>query len=556
MSKVLKALLFPVILLTAWPVVAAPRSPVDRLLDEVIQRERDFVTRIRHFTPLLETYIQEIPEGGAESVADVRDHYFLGRLDLDKDVEYTPLVTHSEPHKRSGMLFFKKRSVAFVPTGFAQMIFIDSGGFNRTNYEFEYIRREFLGEVRCFVFDVVPTNKERTGQFIGRIWVEDHNYNVVRFNGTYTGSSPDKLYFHFDSWRMNITPGEWVPAFIYTEESNPLDDSLPVPRFKAQSRLWSYRPARENRLEELTNILIETDSGIRDQSQARDVSPLKSQRLWEHQAEENVVERLETGGLLAPYGEVNEVIDTVVNNLVVTNDLAVNPHCRVLLTTPLETFSFGNTIVISRGLIDVLPDEASLAMVLAGELAHIALGHRTNTQFAFNDETMLTDQELLENFRFSRSEAEIAEANRKAAEILQNSPYKEKLGNAGLFLRALGERAPQFPSLISANFGNQLASGGNVERLSELAISAPKLEDDRLDQIAALPLGSRVRLDPWTNRIEMIKAEPVALTTARDKLPFEITPYLMRLERKKSPGQNDMLVAEHGADTEAKEGSQ
>ena len=88
---------------------------------------------------------------------------------------------------------------------------------------------------------------------------------------------------------------------------------------------------------------------------------------------------------------MDEVLNTVVSNLIVSAKLDVEAHCRVLLTTPFETFAIGHTIVISRGLIDVLPDEASLALALASELAHIALGHRTPTQFAFNNQTMLSD---------------------------------------------------------------------------------------------------------------------------------------------------------------------
>jgi Zn-dependent protease with chaperone function len=80
--------------------------------------------------------------------------------------------------------------------------------------------------------------------------------------------------------------------------------------------------------------------------------------------------RLERGGLLAPAGELDGVLTTVVNNLVVTNNLAIEPEirCRILLTTPLEVFAIGNTIVISRGMLDVLPDEGTLAMALSGEV--------------------------------------------------------------------------------------------------------------------------------------------------------------------------------------------
>jgi hypothetical protein len=234
---------------------------------------------------------------------------------------------------------------------------------------------------------------------------------------------------------------------------------------------------------------------------------------------------------LAPAGPVDEILNTVVNNLIVTNSLGVDAKCRVLLTTPLETFSVGQTIVISRGLIDVLPDEASLAMVLATELAHIALGHRTDTHFAFSDQTMLGEGELLRNLQLTRPEPEIAAAGAKAVELISKSPYKANLANAGLFMKALDSRAAQLPSLIRANLGNQLASATNRARLGALAEQAPAPDQEKLEQIVALPLGSRVHLDPWTNEIALAKAKAVPLISARDKLPFEITPFMIYLSR-------------------------
>ncbi len=127
---------------------------------------------------------------------------------------------------------------------------------------------------------------------------------------------------------------------------------------------------------------------MKDQSDtAHDTSPVGALRGWERQAENNVIERLEKAGLVAPDGEVNRVLETVVNNLEVTNNLDIQPEVRVrvMVTAPLESFTIGHTIVVSRGLVDVLPDEASLAMVLSHELAHIALGHRLDTRYAFND---------------------------------------------------------------------------------------------------------------------------------------------------------------------------
>ena len=151
------------------------------------------------------------------------------------------------------------------------------------------------------------------------------------------------------------------------------------------------------------------------------------------QAEVNVLERLQRTGLLAPPGEVDQVLETVVNNIEVTNNLDIQPeiHCRVMLTGTLESFSIGHTIVLSRGLIDVLPDEASLATMLAQELAQIIVTKPSTDQWGFNDTTNVSTVEALNHFSFRDTPADIAAANAKAVELLKNSPYKDKLGPAG-----------------------------------------------------------------------------------------------------------------------------
>jgi hypothetical protein len=519
--------------LLAVPAGAQEAAALKRLLDRIIKQEQSFVQQLKSRTPLLESYIQETLERPDAETAQ-RDHYFLGRLNLTSGISYTPLVARSDAQKRSRNWALRRTGVAFEPAGFAQMIFVDATTFNTDTYEFEYVRREFLGEVRSIVFDVRPTSEKRSGKFIGRIWVEDRDFNIVRFNGTYTKARGSDLYFHFDSWRIDVGGGRWIPAFIYIEETADPETNGGV-TFKAQTRIWGYNSGRAARVDELTNLLVEMSTPVKQADAPSDVSPLESQRSWERQAEENVIERLEKSGLIAPASDVDNVLNTVVNNLIATNELNVEARCRVLLTTPLETFAIGRTIVISRGLIDVLPDEASLAMVLSDELAHVALGHRTNTQFAFHDQTMVSDEELLQRFRLSRSQEEIISAGKKAVEILAKSPYKEKLSNAGLFLKALASKAPRFPNLIRANLGNQLADGSTLMRMGTLAQDAPILDELKLEQIPALPLGSRIKLDPWTDAISLMRAKPVSLLSAREKLSFEVAPLSPHLTRFAEP---------------------
>jgi hypothetical protein len=116
-------------------------------------------------------------------------------------------------------------------------------------------------------------------------------------------------------------------------------------------------------------------------------------------------------------------------------------------------------------------------------------------------------------------------------ELLKNSPYAQKLDNVGLFLKALQQRAGSLNALLTTHLGNPLATNGTVNRLSGLATQGPALDNTKLDQIAALPLGGRVKINPWNDKAEMVKTAPVAITSARDKMPFEVTPFFPRLIR-------------------------
>lgn len=508
------------------PSFGQEQDQVGRIVDRIVEGEREFLARIKTVEPYLETYIQEFEPRENGSLL-VQDHYMLGKLDLSKGVTEASVALSAGFQKRAR----GKRTIRFLPAGWAQMTIPDAFEFNRSAYTFEYARREFLGEVRCLVFNVAPQNPKAAGKFIGTIWVEDQDYRIVRFNGTYTRSKSSALFFHFDSWRVNVAPDFWAPAFVYVEEAAPTGKEETLPRFKAQTRIWGYNPVRNSSIDELSSIQVESQAKVLDKSGSMDVTPVEGQRLWEKTAEQNVLLRLEKGSLLAPKGEVDEVLNTVVNNLIATNGLNLDVSCRVLLTTPFETFSIGHTIVISRGLLDVLPDEGSLAMVLAEELAHIALGHRTATSYAFGDQTMFSDTDLLQRLNLARSPQEIAAAASKAIDLLSNSPYKTKLATAGLFLKLINSRVPALQWLVKANLGNQFASEVNIQKLAELANQAPPLEENKLEQIAALPLGSRIKVNVWTNQISMIKTGPLTFLSAREKMPLEVTPIMIPLTR-------------------------
>jgi Peptidase family M48 len=518
---------------TPAPAVAPPTT-LDQVVDRAIQREHALMEMLKTRTPLVETYLQNLKLDNQMGPSPIQDHYFFGRMDMADTVDRRDYLS-KEASFQSRMLggITKLFKLEYKPMGFSWMIFADREDFDRSHYDFKYVHREFQGDVRCIVFDVTPKKGSGNGRFLGRIWVEDQDFNIVRLNGTYAPRPRNAYFFHMDSWRLNLVAGYWVPAYVYSEEGDFSYGSRDKMAFKAQTRLWGYNLQKGGKDSELTQVLV--DSTVKDESPtAQDASPLQAQRQWQQQAEDNVIERLQNAGLLAPEGEVDKILQTVVTNLQVTNniDLPRPLRTRVMLTSPLETFSVGQTIIVSRGLIDVLPDEASLAMVLSHELAHIVLGHNLGSKYAFNDRLLFSDESTYQNLGFKHVPEEETAADKKAMELLKNSPYGQKLDTAGLFLRQLADRGPALSALLTAHLGNKLTDNkGGVERMAALMSSAPALEPNKLDQIAALPLGGRVRLNPWDDHVELIKTAPVAITSARDKMPFEVTPFFPRLTR-------------------------
>ncbi len=513
------------------PVPARPDT-LAGVVDRIIAREHQEVATLRHYRPIVETYIQEMrPDPQLGSVPQ-KDHYFLGVAELSKGVVDQSMLPHQDTgwkHKLNPLKDFTSMvGSAYSPAGFLQMVFVDQTYFDKQHYKFDYVRQEFLGSVKCLVFDVTPRPKSGNGRFEGRIWVEDQDYAIVRFNGVFMPvASTFGWNLHFDSWRANVAPNQWIPSYIFSAESDLRDFPVGRVSFRSQTRLWGYNLKVRNPEQEFSQLTVESAKPIQDQADASN----DGEEDWESEGEANVIDRLERNGLLAPIGPVDKVMETVVNNLEVTNNLDVEPaiHCRVLLTSTLEAFTIGHTIVVSRGLLGVLPDEPTLATVLAQQLGSIVIGTQLPDAYSFNDTTMVSTADTMKRMSFRSPESDQQAAVKKAMELLKNSPYKNQLGTAGLFFKQLAADQKPLSSLISANLGNQ------VLMADQLMQAAPQLKPLAVNQIAALPLGSRILLNSWDDTVALAKPKPVELLSARAKMPFEITASLPYLNRYQSP---------------------
>jgi hypothetical protein len=522
------------------------------LVQRAIGQEKVLIKSIQQRTPLVETYIQNTRPDLKLYQVPVSDNYMLSRVDFGKgffDKSFIPRGTKQKGFFKNSMASITGLTKAlgldtkytYNPLGFTEMMFLDPSGFDQAHYQFSYVRREFLGTVRTWVFDVHP-KVSGMGRFYGRVWVEDQDGNIVRFNGTFTGPTNEdssKHYFHFDSWRMNVQPGIWLPVAVYVEESERTEGEKAV-GLKAQTHFWGYSlklPTRDSE-----NVSVKVDDAEDKSEDSQDLSPLAAQREWVTQAENNVIDRLVEAGLVAPLtpsGFEQSVLEQIVTNLAVPNNLAFSSpvHCRVLLSDTVETTTVGNTILISKGLLDTLPrNEATIASVISMELAHIALGHHIDTRYAFNDRLLFPDESTFQRIDMYHTEHDNEEAQKKAQQYLEASMYKDQLTTAGLYWSQLADRAKVLKALNTPKLGDSLLRADGTPWMTALAHSAPKLNWDDLAQVPALPLGSWLKTDPWDDRVHMLSAKVYAPMNPRDKMPLEVTPVYFKLQRYSAVG--------------------
>ncbi len=511
------------------------------LVTKAIAQEKDTVKQIAKHTPVVQTYIQNMKPDPVQFQVPVSDQYFVGRVDFGKTFSNDQYDTRATKrgllHGSLGYItgLSKAFELSYSPTGFMDMMFIDPTGFDMQHYDFSFVRREFVGNVRTAVFDVKPKNKAGAGRFFGRIWVEDRDAHIVRINGTYTSNPNDEdtHYYHFDSWRTNLQEGVWLPAVIYTEESDH-SAAARAKGFKAQTYFWGYSLKIPQSASDNASIEIEN---AQDQSQnSQDVNPLQAQRLFVTQAENNVLDRLVQAGLLAPQSAFDKVLETVTNNIIIGNNLQLpaDIHCRVMLTQPLESLAVGNTILLSKGLVDVLPNEEDLAALLSFELAHIVLGHHIDTRYAFNDRLLFPDEAAFQRIDMNHTAVDNDAAAKKAIELFNNSVYKDKSASVGLFFAELQSREKELSSLLSPRLGDALVKPDGVPWLENLG-KGQKLNVADVHQQAALPLGSHLRVDAWDDRVMALNAAAPLILNPSDKLPLEVTPVYLRLQYYQAP---------------------
>jgi len=524
----------------------------NQLIDKAIGREKEVVKTVRERAPLVETYIQNMKPDPISGQVPDSDQHFLGRVEFSKIIGSNSYEINKATSQGSGKRGFFKQSTSFLTSlegglhltfkegGFIQMLLMDSNDFDRQHYVFGYVRNEFLGTTPTAVFDVIPIGgKPTTGRFSGRIWIETREGNVVRFNGSFAGSVKDtREYYNFDSWRTNVQPNLWLPTSFYVEEKDPKSASRTL-KFKAINHIWGY--VLKVPVAEIENTSMDIVGATDVSSEAPDVSALGAQRAWVQQAEDNVISRLFQAGLIDAPSEFDKTLEALAGNILAYNNITLSRpiRCRTLLTEPLESIAIGNTIVISKGLLDttatISQDGAqqmgNLNAILAFQIAHIILTHRIDTKYAFNDRLLFPSSSVLNRIPMHHNDVDNAEAAKKAMELLSVKELEGGQRYFGLYLQQLQQRVKSLKALNEPLIGDGLVKSDNDPTfwMAAMMSKGPKLDMKDLKQQAAMPLSNFLRNDPWTDQVVVMHSSYAPLLAVSDEMPFEVTPVYLKL---------------------------
>jgi hypothetical protein len=532
-----------------------PTAAQNALIDKAIVREAVVIKEVKSRVPLVETYIQNMKADPVMFQTPQSDQHFLARVNFGKVIGEQGYAEGDKHEPKESILGRFKKSLDYITglskslhlqyndAGFVRMIVIDtqgpnSDGFNRQNYTFAYVRNDFLGTVPTQVFDVIPTHEHQGGRFVGRIWIERNEGNIVRYSGDLTGSQSDiKENLHFESWRTNIQPGLWLPTSSYIEETDPKSPTH-VLKMKAINHIWGYSLKIPPANEDETSVDV-AGADVQSQDQATDLSPLAAQRQWIQEAEDNVLDRLYTAGLIDAPSDFDDTLATLANNILAYNQIATSRPIKVrtLLTEPLESVAIGNTILLSKSLIDTtaIPTAdgaqqmGNLNAVLAFQVAHIILGHRIDTKYAFSDRLLFPSASAFQRLPMGHTDADNAEAAKKAMDLLSEKDLEGGEQYFSLFLQQLKARQAGLKALTTPQLGDSLVKNDGTFWMQAIVAKGPKLDDKDLKQQGAMPLSAYLRFDPWTDKVIQMKVTIEPLLSQRDKLPFEVTPIYLRL---------------------------
>jgi hypothetical protein len=453
----------------------------------IFDGEHQAMEQLKMHSPIAETYIQSLwPDTSAQIPLD--DSYFLNKISFlrflsQQDKAWIPLF--GEPGSRD-ILTDNGSKTTLYAAGFIYVMFVDPWDFDSDTYRLSYIADVKLGTIDCLTFAVTPVKHPAPRRFEGTIWVEKQGLKIVRVQGIFQGKHPKfvqrlsplggfaTFYLHFDCWRKQIAEGLWVPSSIIVDDNIPWKaigrDGDTDQHIRARILVWGY-----SHIGSFQRALMTVSQN----------NPTTNVEL----------DGLEADGLLAPAGNVEQLLNETIEKVSHSELAALHlpkVTCRVLLTTPLDMFHIQNTILVSRGLLE-MASPSILDGLLAHELAHVAMDQTADKPFDYSQSLFTTGSSTgLTGLGIVQDQEEESKAAGITSSLTDDSSVLRSLREAAGFVAQLRGMSHQIPNIAKPQFGASLTE-------HDLGSNPITTSDQNL------ALHYRYEVDTWTGQLHAVK---------------------------------------------------
>ena len=453
----------------------------EKLAERIFNGEQITIAQVSKRAPMVETYIQSLdPEKTPEGLID--DAYFLGRATLDPDSHQRSRLQLLTPEKKEGVPQIRVNTGdrwPLYPVGYVEMLFADVADFDSDHYSLRYAGAESLGGKMFLRVEVRPLDPQKSGRFLGDIWVDSTSFRIARIAGTFSpkrlgfaskylnasGISQLGLYFHFESWRQEVSPGIWVPSYTYFDEQRSAGSGNLATGFHLRGHVWVW--------------------GYQTTEIGRAATKLPTSRTG-----------LEESGILASPGQVELAMNGIVEELERANGITSRAiGCRVLLTSPAEIFSIEDTVFVSRGLLNLVPNQSVLAALIAREIANFVPGDSPAKQGI--QLTPLQAEPTADSSNVRMQHSGQVDANERMLLLLKNTQYVSAVDELEAFFASLVLYSRRVPHLIKPLFGSSLLE----QARRQPGVSRPLPAHLATSKAQKLELRGEYGVDSWANQI-------------------------------------------------------
>ena len=152
-------------------------------------------------------------------------------------------------------------------------------------YNLKYVGKERIDELDLYVFDVAPKvmpdpKKAKERFFIGRIWVDDHDLQIVKSKGKAIPETKINKFPVVESYREQIDGKYWFPTYAYADDDLIFDSGESM-RIRMQVKYTDYKVGRgQVTITELEEVKPETSqSQNKSDNRPRPAGPVESGEL-------------------------------------------------------------------------------------------------------------------------------------------------------------------------------------------------------------------------------------------------------------------------------------